>query len=167
MSELNPAQKALLKKLANPWLTGMFMLTKLPSLLFWGIRIREITAESCAVTLPYFWFTRNPFRSIYFAAQAGAAELSTGALALVAAEGRNISMLVTGIECEFTRKARSQCIFRCEEGEAIFRTVTEAFSTGESREMIVSSEARDREGELVSRFRITWSFKKREGQSES
>ena len=60
----------------------MFLLTKLPSAYFTGVRIKEVDAKKCVTTVPYKWFSKNPFRSTYFASLAMAAEMSTGALAL-------------------------------------------------------------------------------------
>ena len=70
---------------------------------FAGLRIDEFDAGKCAVSLPYGWRTQNPFRSIYFAAQCMAAELSTGALAMLAIQSSNesVSMLVTNMSASF------------------------------------------------------------------
>ena len=60
----------------------LFMLKQLPSAFFSGIKLIDITEEKAVVTIPYKYLTKNPFRSMYFASQAMAAELSTGILAL-------------------------------------------------------------------------------------
>ena len=58
----------------------LWMLMKLPAALFCGVRLREVGEERCVTTIPYGWRSQNPFKSTYFAAQAMAAEMSTGAL---------------------------------------------------------------------------------------
>ena len=60
--------------------SGCFYFQKLPAAFFSGVRIKEVGETKCRVSVPYKWFTQNPFRSTYFACLAMAAEMSTGAL---------------------------------------------------------------------------------------
>ena len=69
--------------LKHPFKFRIFLLSKLPSAYFAGVRIREVDEKRCVVTVPYKWFTKNPFRSTYFACLGMAAEMSTGALCMV------------------------------------------------------------------------------------
>ena len=69
------------KTIKNPFLFRLYLLTRLPSAFFAGLKISDLEADTCTVTVRYKWFTRNPFRSIYFACLAMAAEMSTGVLA--------------------------------------------------------------------------------------
>src|SRR5689334_15423931 len=95
-------------KLVNsPLQLGLFLLAKLPAAFFSGIRIQYAAAESCAVTVPYGWRTRNPFRCTYFACLSMAAEMSTGLLAMAQVYGRQpkVSMLVTGLTARYFKKA--------------------------------------------------------------
>ena len=45
----------------------LFLLSKLPSAYFSGVRVRYVDEEKAVVSVPYKWFTTNPFRSTYFA----------------------------------------------------------------------------------------------------
>ncbi|MET0241909.1 MAG: thioesterase, partial [Flavitalea sp.] len=45
----------------------LFLLAKLPSAYFSGVRVRSLDEEKCIVTVPFKWFSQNPFRSTYFA----------------------------------------------------------------------------------------------------
>ena len=67
---------------------ALWMWKTLPLAAFAGLRVVRLDEAACAVRLPGGWRTQNPFRSTYFAAQAMAAEMSTGAPALVLLEGR-------------------------------------------------------------------------------
>lgn len=155
-----PGLLSLTRNLATPWKMRLYFLRKLPSCWFWGVRIREVAPERCRVTIPYGWRTQNPFRSTYFAALAGAAELSTGALAMIALHGRGrISMLITGLEGQFTKKANTRTTFTCEQGKAIQDAVQKAIDTGEGQTVRILSVGRNEAGEEVCRFRLTWSFK--------
>ena len=85
-------------KMTNPLIFWFAMLVKLPSAVFWRLKVKKLDPSSCEVTIPYFWRTQNPFKSIYFAALAGAAELSTGALCQLAIAGKgSFSMLVVDL----------------------------------------------------------------------
>lgn len=159
-----PGLLSLIRNLSTPWKLRMYFLQKLPSCWFWGVRIRELRPGRCQVSIPYGWRTQNPFRSTYFAALAGAAELSTGALALVALHGRGrISMLITGLEGEFIKKANTRTTFTCEQGEAIRQAVQRAIDSGEGEEVRILTVGRNEGGEEVCRFWLRWSFKVKGG----
>ena len=95
------------RKMKNPILMRLFMLAKLPLGLFAGMRLESIDTDRCRPVIRYGWRNTNPFRSMYFAAQSMAAELSTGALALLAVElaPQSVAMLITGLESTFGKKA--------------------------------------------------------------
>lgn len=141
-----------------------FLLTRLPAAFFSGVRIRKVEADHCAVAVPYKWFTRNPFRSTYFACLAMAAEMSTGVLAMAQCYGRRpaVSMLVTGLEAAYSRKAKGVAVFTCNDGEKIRQAIEEAIATGESRVVRAESVGHNAAGEELARFHITWSFRQKE-----
>src|SRR5882757_2812559 len=93
--------------LRSPIRFRLYLLTRIPSAFFSGIRVAAADETSCAVTVPFKWFTRNPFRSTYFACLGMAAEMSTGVLAMAAIYKRNpkISMLVVHAESAYFKKA--------------------------------------------------------------
>lgn len=157
-----PAVQQLIETLNTPWKMRLFTLQRLPSLLFWGVKVQHANPYRADVSLPYSWFTQNPFRSIYFAAQCGAAEFSTGILALIALAGREpISMLVVNFQMEFIKKAVSTTVFTCDEGDRILQAVQQAVDTGEGQTVTVSSVGVQANGEVVSRATLTWTFKKK------
>ncbi len=73
---------AFLRLLGSPIRFRLYLLTRIPSAFFSGLRVEKATAESCTVTVPFKWFTKNPFRSTYFACLSMAAEMSTVILAM-------------------------------------------------------------------------------------
>ncbi len=156
----SPSLLRLISNLNTPWKMRLYFLRKLPSCLFWGVRVQSCTPDEGKVSIPYSRRTQNPFRSIYFAALAGAAELSTGLLAIIALHGRGrISMLITNIEAEFTKKADTRTTFTCTEGKAIRESVQRAIDTGEGQTIRVLSTGRNASGEEVCKVWLTWSFK--------
>jgi hypothetical protein len=161
-----PAER-LLPSLARPWLMRAFMLRRLPMALVAGLRIPEISRRRCAVTVPYGWRTTNPFQSTYFAALAMAAELSTGALALLATRSAPgpVAMLLVGLEASFGKKATALSTFTCEDGDAIFAAVAQTLANGEPVTVRAHSIGRAPDGAEVARFTCTWSFKRRAGRA--
>ena len=157
---LSERQMTRLSDFNNSLKMNLWLFYKLPAAWFMGVRVKKITAERGEVTLPYGWRSQNPFNSIYFAAQAAAAEFSTGALATLALEGRGkISMLVSRVEMDFTKKANSKVTFTCTQGAEVFEVVERAIQTKEPQTITMVSHGVQATGELVSTTRITWSFK--------
>lgn len=147
----------------HPLKFRLFLLSKLPAACFSGVRVKEITADQCVVSIPYKWFSRNPFKSTYFACLSMAAEMSTGALSMAHLYKRNpaVSMLVVKVESEYFKKATGRSLFVCEDGAMIRQAIEESISTGESRTVRTKSVGKNEAGELVAEFYITWSFKAR------
>lgn len=160
-SALKPAALAYQKKMANPLYFWFAMLMKLPSAVFWGLRIKELNAEKCVVTIPYSWRTQNPFNSIYFAAMAGAGELSTGALCQLAISGLGkYAMLVVDFRAEYFKKANQKITFTCEQGNELFNLL-ESLQPKDTGKMTMISSGKNPQGEEVARFYVTWSFKRK------
>jgi hypothetical protein len=160
---LSPAATTLQRRMTSPLLLPVGLLYKLPAAFFCGVRLRELSETTCRTTVPYGWRSQNPFRSTYFAAQAMAAEMSTGALVLLAAENAGVpfSTLILGMDASFGKKATALATFTCDEGAAIFDAVADALATGEARTATLHTVGRMADGTEVSRFAFTWSVKAR------
>jgi hypothetical protein len=158
---LSPAAMDYQRKMTNPLIFWFAMLVKLPSAIFWKLKVKSLTSEKCEVTIPYFWRSQNPFKSIYFAALAGAAELSTGALCQLALAGRGqFSMLVVDFRAEYHKKASSKITFTCEQGAELFDLI-ESLNPGDTAQLTMISTGRNTSGETVAKFFVTWSFKRK------
>src|SRR5262245_27076653 len=142
------------KQMVSPVTSRLFLLSKLPSAYFSGVRVKHIDENTCEVTVPFKWFSQNPFRSTYFACLSMAAEMSTGALALGHLYKRNppVSMLVVKTEGEYFKKASDKTTFICEDGAQIKKMIEEAVSTGEARTIRAKSMGKNKNGELVAEF---------------
>jgi Domain of unknown function (DUF4442) len=139
----------------------MFLFSKLPAAFFSGVRISSISEESSTVTVPFKWFSQNPFRSTYFACLAMAAEMSTGILAMMQVHKRNpaVSMLVVKLEAVYFKKATGLTLFTCTDGAALRNCVEQAIATGEGQVFRATSTGVNQNGEKIAEFYITWSFK--------
>jgi hypothetical protein len=139
----------------------LFMLKSLPSAFFSGIKVAEITEERAIVCIPFKFLTKNPFKSVYFASQAMAAELATGVLALSHIHKRipRVSMLVFNMRADFSKKATSKIHFTCEDGIKIKNAVEESIKTSEGVTVEAKSTGKNTNGDIVSEFYFTWTFK--------
>lgn len=141
-----------------------FLLLKLPSAWLCGVRIKEIGDNRCSVGVTHRWINQNPFNSMYFAVQAMAAELSTGALVMAGVQqsGQKISMLVKSNESVFSKKAKGRIMFECKDGHNVAQAIKAALASGEGQTFWMESVGTDQSGQEVSRFRFEWSLKKKE-----
>jgi len=158
---MNPNFKQFSALISNPILFRFFLFQKLPAAFFSGLRMVDFNATTCTVKVKYSWFSKNPFKSIYFAVEAMAAEMCSGMLAFAQVYKRNpkISMLVVKMEVHFIKKATGTVLFTCEDGEAIQAAINESIATGEGKSIVCMSKAKNSANETVAEFLITWSFK--------
>ena len=150
-----------IKLMKHPLKLRWFLLTKLPSAFFAGVRLKDIDEVKAVATVPYKWFSQNPFRSTYFACLSMAAELSTGTLAMSSIYKRQppVSMLVVKVESEYYKKATGLSYFTCSDGLKFSEAVEKCVQTGEPSVIRARSEGKNSSGETVAEFYITWSFK--------
>lgn len=149
------------KTVSNKFKFKLFMLKELPSAFLSGITVEEISEEKSMVTIPFKFLTKNPFKSMYFASQAMAAELSTGVLALSQIYRRKpgVSMLVFDMDAHFSKKATTTIAFTCNDGVKIKEAVEETMRTGLGVTVSVNSTGIDQAGDIVSEFNFVWTFK--------
>ena len=145
----------------TPSKINLFVFLKLPSAFWCGVRAKSITSEICTTSVKHSWKNQNPFQSMYFAVQAMAAELSTGALVLNAIHKSNqkITMLVANNKCSFTKKATGRIEFQCNDGLKIAETVQQAIATGEGQTLWMKSIGTNQNGEQVSEMHFEWTIK--------
>lgn len=153
----------MVEKLRNSFFLKLFLFRKLPLALIAGLKVLHFDDNSCVTSMPYGWMTKNPFRSMYFAAQSMAAEFSTAVPGVKAIEdsGRSIAMIIVHLEADFVKKATSRVTFTCEDCKKFTEGIDECVRSGEAVTVEGRSEGRDENGEVVSVFRLTWSFKLR------
>src|SRR6478609_5583845 len=111
----------------------LFLLSRLPIAYLAGLKLEESTDEKASISIKYKFLTQNPFRSIYFACLAMAAELATGLLALmhIKKSRASVSILVVGMHASFYKKAVGKITFTSEDGKKMEQTIQEAIKDGE------------------------------------
>lgn len=140
-----------------------FLLFKLPSAFFCGVRLKLLSKERAVVAVGLNFLNKNPFKSMFWAVQGMAAELSTGAIILseVKKSPISISMLVTRNEAEFLKKAKGKITFTCTDVALVENQVKKLLKSESGARFWMESEGIDQQGNVVSRFRFEWSLKAR------
>lgn len=138
-----------------------FLFFKLPSAFICGVRVKTINETTCLATVKHRWINQNPFNSMYFAVQAMAAELTTGALVMlhIRESGKKISMLVANNKSNFTKKATGRITFTCNNGNLIKDAIQKTIETGEGQTFWMKSIGINEKGEQVSELDFEWSIR--------
>lgn len=145
----------------TPLKVNFFNLIKLPLAYFGGVRVRTITDTEVTVSIKHRWINQNPFKSMFWAAQGMAAEMPTGILVMkaIADSKRKVSMLVTHQEAQFFKKATGKIIFTCTGGDEIREAIQKSIETGEGQVIVLTSEGKNTDGVVVSKFQFHWSLR--------
>lgn len=138
-----------------------FLRMNVPVAYLCGLRLITLTKSNAAITVKLNWLNKNPFKSIYFAVQSMAAELSTGVMVLdkINESGKKVSMLVTNYSGSFTKKAVGRIIFVCNDGLLIERALKNTLETGEAQSIEMKSVGTDEVGDQVSVYTFEWSIR--------
>ena len=145
----------------KPGAINTFLLFKLPAAYFTGVRLKSISTESATTSVRHRWVNQNPFRSMFWAVQGMAAELSTGALVMscIKESGHPVSMLVANNKATFSKKATGRITFRCDDGLKIRDAIQKAVETGEGQTCWMHSTGTNKAGIVVSEFDFEWTVK--------
>ena len=140
-----------------------FLFFKLPSAYWSGVRVKSINDNECIVSVKLNWFNKNPFKSIFWAVQGMAAELSTGMLVSKQISDRkiNVSMLVTSSSSNFYKKAVGRIKFNCVQGNELKNIFDKLDEKNPTNKIIMFSKGIDELGDVVSDFKFEWSFKRK------
>jgi hypothetical protein len=149
------------KLVNNSFLFRMYLLKSLPMAFIAGVKVKKLNGKEAITTIKYGWRNQNPFRSMYFACQAMAAEMSTGLLLLNYIYGSKpaVSMLIVKNQAQYFKKATGKITFTCESGDEIDHVISKTKTTGEGCVIDLRSTGKDESGEMVSEFIFTWSVK--------
>jgi|TARA_B110001454_G_scaffold183459_1_gene178636 hypothetical protein len=160
---MNKGQNKFVKRVKNRFLFKLFTIAKLPLGFIAGLKVLDLDENQCSTSVGYKYLNKNPFQSTYFAVLNMAAELSTGILALLATKGRDpsVAVIIVSMKSDFQKKATDTITFTCSDGEKLFRAVDKAIETKEPQTATVATVGKNKNGEIVSTCKFTWSFKER------
>ena len=141
------------------------MLFKLPAAWLTGVRLSLINEDKCEVKVRFKWINQNPYRSMFWAVQAMAAELTTGMLLTKSIQDSNsdISMLLVSNKSSFYKKAVGKITFVCDEGEIAKQLINSTIKNTTSKAWF-KAKGYDEAGDQVSEFDFEWSCKKRKNE---
>ncbi len=144
----------------TPTRINVFNFFKLPSVWWCGIRVTKIDNISCQVKVVHRWINQNPFKSMFWAVQGMAAELTTGVLIMEAIHNSNrkVSMLVLNNRGNFSKKARGKILFKCDEKQKLSIAMDQLIQTQEPQTIWLSSKGIDQNGDIVSTFEFEWTL---------
>ena len=145
----------------TPFQYNLYNFFKLPSVWWCGIRVKSVDKDICVVHVKHKWINQNPFKSMFWAVQGMAAELTTGILLMneIAYSKKNISMLVLNNKANFSKKATGLIEFSCNQGAEIKKTIDRAIETNESQTIWLNSVGLNAKSETVSSFSFEWTLK--------
>ena len=145
----------------TPRKINAFLFFKLPAAYMTGVRVQSIEGDTAVTRVKHTWINQNPFKSLFWAVQGMASELSTGILVMreIKNSERKVSMLVTNMNGTFTKKATGKILFTCTDGKLIREAIQKSVKTGEGQTVVMTSEGFNKEGISVSKFEYEWSVK--------
>ena len=150
----------------SPIQYNIYNFFKLPSVWWCGIRVKSVNEESCLVSVKHRWINQNPFKSMFWAVQGMAAELSTGILLMneISRSKKSFSMLVLNNKANFSKKAIGRISFGCDQGHQIRNSINLAISSKKPQTIWLNSSGIDSQGDIVSAFSFEWTLKLRKSK---
>ena len=138
-----------------------FTFFKLPSAWWCGVRLKYLDKNKAVATVTHRWVNQNPFRSMFWAVQGMAAELTTGAMVStqIRDTGKRISMLVQNNNANFSKKATGKITFTCEDGHLIAEALERTIATGEGQTIWMKAVGVNNDGVEVSTFNFEWTLR--------
>jgi len=163
MFGLNPQQQKLKKQVSSALKFRLYLLFNLPMGWLAGMKIIDLTENHCITSVPFKWINKNPFKSVYFAVQSMAAELSTATSCMVAIQGHqpSIALIIVDMKGQFYKKATGKVFFTCLHQGQTYDTVAQALASKKAQTLSLKTVGKMSDGTLVSEFTFTWSFKQR------
>lgn len=148
----------------TPTRLNRYTFFKLPSVWWCGVRITQINSDFCEARVVHQWINQNPFRSMFWAVQGMAAELTTGVLIMQAIKQhkRKVSMLVLNNRANFSKKARGRLIFSCNAEEKINSALKKLIDTNTPQTLWLTSMGVDQNQDIVSTFEFEWTLSLKE-----
>lgn len=160
---LNTRQVKFCRSFLHPIKQRFFFWKKLPMALLGKVRLVDLDEEKAIATVPFNRRNINPFNSMYFAVQSMAAELSTAAPAMLAIKGCefDVALIIVNMKASYSKKAKTKLNFTCIDYKAYARALAGLRSAGDTAEVTAKTVGVDEDGDEVSTFHFTWTFKRK------
>ncbi len=160
---INDSREKLRKQILSKSKFWVYLVTSLPMGWIAGLRVSALDDTTCVTSVPFRWWTKNPFKSMYFAVQSMAAELSTAAFCLLAVQGHqpSVAFIIVDMKAKFVKKATRRVYFTSEDGQKAFVAVTQCIKEKNAQQATLKTVGKMKDGTVVAEFEFTWSFKQR------
>ncbi|MCB9334795.1 MAG: DUF4442 domain-containing protein [Flavobacteriales bacterium] len=126
-----------------------------------GLKLVDLDETKSVVKVRLKRRTKNHLNSMYFGALAVGADVSGGIHAFYFANKYNkkVSFAFKAMECEFIKRAESDCTFICNDGVLVEKSILRSIETGERINEKTFVNVYDSQNELVAKFKLTISVK--------
>lgn len=151
--------EAVFKKLKRQlWLLGKF---KIPLIGYTGVSLTELNDTTAKVRVKLKRRTKNHLNSMYFGALAIGADVAGGIHAFYYGDKHNckVSFAFKGMNCEFIKRAESDCIFVSNDGKKVESAILKSIKTKERYNETTSVQVYNANNELVATFELIVSVK--------
>ena len=117
----------------SPWVKLLSLCRKIPMLAMIRPSIVNLNTHRAEVITRFSPLTKNHVGSMYFGALCAGSEVTAGLLALHVADKRNakVVILFKAVKGNFLRRATSDVVFVCEDGEPLTNAVVTAVTRKE------------------------------------
>lgn len=143
------------------WELFKFLLTRVPTVLWAGVKVEHMDKDYCVVSMKRMWRNRNPFNGIYFANILAGAEMATGLMlfdemrhAERVSKARFVAV-IQKVESDYVRAITECATMTCTQGDELRCAVFDAIANGHATvESLVR--ATNERGKRAAEVRITW-----------
>lgn len=143
------------------WLLFLMGLVQIPLIGFVRPKLIAIDNQEVRVRIKLRRRTKNHLKSMYFGALAVGADIAAGIHVFYFSElkGVKTSFAFKGMKAEFLKRAESDVIFSCEEGQLIQSLLEQSIEKKERINHTVVVKALDKQNEVVANFEMIISLK--------
>jgi len=136
------------------WLLFLLSRFKIPMIGFVRPKLLLLNDTDVEVRIRLRRGTKNHLKSMYFGALAVGADVAAGIHTFYFAEklGKKVSFAFKGMNAEFLKRAESDIIFKCNQGDLIRRAIEKSEKEQIRINETVVVNAIDNQGEVVAKF---------------
>lgn len=155
----------ILRSTVSRWDMFKFLLMKVPTVLWAGIKVDLLDHSHCKVSIRRSWRNRNPYNGVYFANVLTAAEMASGLMVfdeILQAEdvaGIKVAAIISSVNVQFIRPVKGAATVCCRQARQIEVAVLDAIKDGRASVLTHSTVHNDR-GRLCADVEIIWTLKR-------
>lgn len=143
------------------WDLFKFLLLKVPTILWAGIKVDLLDHSHCKVSIRRNWRNRNPYDGVYFANIMAAAEMASGLIVFDEMRqaddvaGIKLAAYVRYTQADFIRPVKGKATVCCRQSNEITYAVLEAATNGKDVVRTYCTVHNER-GKICADIVITW-----------